>query len=165
MKPSTPSGTPKFPTKPGRSTTSWTIPKPTDVLSYVYLWSHEAAEGRDEGTKERPVVVVLAVQQRDHGTEIIVAPVTTKPPRQRGIAVEIPARVREHLRLGAEPCWIVCDELNRFTWPGPDVRLVQGRGELTPFHGKIPGRLLEQVRDAMRIAVDADRLKLTKRTE
>jgi uncharacterized protein YifN (PemK superfamily) len=111
------------------------------------------------------VVVVLAIQQRDHGTEVIVAPVTTKPPRQHGVAVEVPRGVREHLSLGDARCWIVCDELNRFTWPGPDVRLVQGRGEFTPFYGKIPGRLLEQVREAMRQTVNADRLKLTKRTE
>ena len=81
MKPLPPSRPPKSPPNPASSTISWTIPKPTDVLSYVYLWAREAAEGRDEGSKERPVVVVIATEKREDETELLVAPVTTRPPR------------------------------------------------------------------------------------
>src|SRR4051794_24133362 len=129
MRRSTPSGTPKSPTKPAGSTTSWTIPQPTDVLSYVYLWSQEAAAGRDEGSKERPVVVVLATRERAHGLEVIVAPITTQQPKAGVTALEIPTRVRDHLGLDAERSWIVCDELNSFTWPGPDIRPIRAAGD------------------------------------
>lgn len=163
MKPSTPSGPPKFPKKPGGSTTSWTIPQPTDVISYLYLWSHEAAAGREEGSKERPAVVVLATRREEHGTEILVAPVTTKPPRYGTTAVEMPERVRRHLGLGADRCWIVADEVNRFTWPGPDIRPVRREGEQSPFYGKIPAKLFEQLQ--AKLAEAAGRVQVTKRTE
>jgi PemK-like, MazF-like toxin of type II toxin-antitoxin system len=159
------SGTPKSPTKPGSSTTSWTIPQPTDVLSYVYLWAWEAEAGRDEGSKERPVVVILATQQRPHGLEILVAPLTTRPPRSGTAAVEMPQRVRNHLGLGDSRSWIVVDELNRFTWPGPDIRPVRAAGDHSPFIGKIPGRLYEQVRAELAAVATAGRLKVTKRSE
>ena len=32
------------------------------VISYSYLWHHEHNAGRDEGTKSRPCVVVLAME-------------------------------------------------------------------------------------------------------
>jgi mRNA-degrading endonuclease toxin of MazEF toxin-antitoxin module len=163
MKRSKPSATPKSLKKPGGSTTSWTIPQPTDVISYVFLWSHEAAAGRDEGSKERPVVVVLATRRQAHRTEILVAPVTTKPPRQGTAAVEMPERVRRHLGLGDERCWIVADEVNRFTWPGPDIRPIRAASDTSPFYGKIPGKLFEQVR--ANLAETAGRLKVITRTE
>jgi hypothetical protein len=32
-------------------------PKPGLVICYSYLWSHEAAKGREEGVKDRPCVI------------------------------------------------------------------------------------------------------------
>lgn len=110
-------------------------------------------------------MVVLATRKQEHGTEIVVAPVTTKPPRQGTAAVEMPERVRRHLGLGNERCSIVVDEVNRFTWPGPDIRAVRRQGEPSPFYGKIPAKLFEQVREAMERVVKATRLQITKRTE
>jgi mRNA-degrading endonuclease toxin of MazEF toxin-antitoxin module len=141
------------------------MPQPTDVISYVYLWSQEAALGRDEGSKERPAVVVLAARKQPHGTELVVVPVTTKPPRQDTLAVEIPQRVRVHLGLDDRRCWIIADEVNRFTWPGPDIRPVPGARAAGPFYGKIPARLFEQVRQALGEAVKRGGPRVTKRTE
>jgi hypothetical protein len=164
MKRSTPSSTPKSPTKPGGSTTSWTIPQPTDVLSYAYLWAREAEAGREEAAKDRPVVVVLAVTARGGLTEVIVAPVTTQPPRPKDDAVEMPVAVKTHLGLEDRRCWIVTGELNRFNWPGPDIRPIPAREHRSPFYGKIPGKLLERVRGAMRAHVAAGRMRVTKRS-
>ncbi|HEX8621508.1 MAG TPA: hypothetical protein VF718_06005 [Allosphingosinicella sp.] len=164
MKPSTPSSTRKSPKNPGGSTTSWKIPKPTDVLSYVYLWHREAEAGADEGKKERPVVVVVAIDRQQHGTQVLVVPVTTRPPREGDAAVEMPAGVRRHLGLGEERCWIVADEYNLFTWPGPDIRPIRTGREISPLYGSIPGRLLEQVREKIAQVAHAGRLKATKRT-
>lgn len=165
MKRSTPSATPKSPRKPGGSTISWTIPRPTDVLAYVYLWHREARKGRDEGSKERPVVVVVATEKRPHGTQLLVVPVTTRAPRAGDGAIEMPSRVRHHLGLGEERCWIIADEVNRFTWPGPDIRPMRRGGDVNPRYGAIPGRLFEQVRQKLEQAARAGRLKVTKRTE
>jgi hypothetical protein len=77
----------------------------------------------------------------------------------------MPARVRQHLGLGDERCWIVCDELNRFTWPGPDIRPIRRGQDVNPRYGAIPGRLFEQIRQRLDQAAQAGRLKVTKRTE
>jgi hypothetical protein len=94
-----------------------------------------------------------------------VVPVTTRPPRQGDAVVEMPAPVRQHLGLGSERCWIVADEYNRFTWPGPDIRPMRAGREISPLYGSIPGKLLEQVRARIAQAARAGRLKQTKRTD
>lgn len=38
-------------------------PKPGRVIGYAYLWRDQAAKGREEGIKDRPCVIVLAVQE------------------------------------------------------------------------------------------------------
>lgn len=140
---------------------SWTIPKPTDVLSYAYLWHSEALKGREEGVKDRPVVVVVAITTGDDRTDVIVVPVTTRPPRSGDSVVEIPERVRRHLGLTADRCWIVCGEVNRFIWPGPDVRPIASRNG-SPCYGAIPGKLFDQIR--VTIAADVGlKLKVTRR--
>jgi hypothetical protein len=109
--------------------------------------------------------VVVATEKRPHGTQLLVVPVATRPPRPGDSAVEIPPRVRKHLGLGDERCWIVSDELNRFTWPGPDIRPIRRGQDLDPHYGAIPGRLFEQVRQKLDQAARAGRLKVTKRTQ
>lgn len=133
---STPSSTPPSPPRPSGSTTSWTTPEPTDVLSYVYLREREAEQGRDEGSRERPVVVVLATEEVGAGLRVTVAPVTTRRPRARDDVVEMPPAVRTHLGLGSERSWIVASEVNSFLWPGPDLRPVRGRDASRPFTGR-----------------------------
>ena len=59
------------------------IPDPTPglVISYVCLWRQEAAKGRDEGSKKRPCVVVLAARPDEGGGKMaLVAPITHSPP-------------------------------------------------------------------------------------
>jgi mRNA-degrading endonuclease toxin of MazEF toxin-antitoxin module len=92
------------------------LPTPGDVLTYGYLWSHESEIGREDSTKERPCVVVLAVGAGDH-PRVIVAPITSRHPgREDAIALSVGA-------LGLNrPSWIIPWELNSFQWPGPDVR-------------------------------------------
>jgi hypothetical protein len=110
-------------------------------------------------------VVVVATEKRPHGTQLLVVPVTTRPPRLSDIAIEMPARVREHLGLGAEPSWIVADEYNVFTWPGPDIRPIRRGDDISPRYGAIPGRLFEQLRARMESIARRGGLKGTRRTE
>ena len=94
------------------------LPEPGEVLNYSYLWEREYREGRDEGVKDRPVAVVLVTQSVDGLDQAHVVPMSTKPPRRGQPAVEVPRIVREQLGLSAERSWIICDEWNRFAWPG-----------------------------------------------
>jgi hypothetical protein len=111
------------------------------------------------------VVVVVAVEKRPHGSQLLVVPVTTRPPRHGDAWVEMPPRVREHLGLGEGRCWIVTNEYNLFTWPGPDIRPVRSGHLIQPRYGSIPAKLFEQVRTKIQQSARAGRLKETKRTE
>jgi len=113
------------------------------VLHYSFLWKHEAERGQSEGAKDRPVVVVVLLAD---GEEVVVAPITTKPPEAGALAIEVPPRVRAHLRLDATQSWISIATLNRFVWPGPDMRAVPGRDPSTALYGFIPQKLLEAVK-------------------
>ena len=110
------------------------------VLHYAFLWRHEAEQGRIEGIKDRPVVVVVVLAD---GDEVVVAPITTKPPQQHAPAMEVPARVRAHLGLDAVHSWISVATLNRFVWPGPDLRPVPGLKPASVLYGYIPQKLLD----------------------
>ena len=139
----------------------WPIPTPGDVLSYAYLWAREAEAGQEEGLKDRPVVVVLAVSGPGDRPELIVAPVTHSEPDSPASAVEMPAAVKRELRLDRAPSWIVTSEVNRFVWPGPDVRLV----DATPFYGAVPDWLLRKVQDSFAALARRAGIRTTRRTE
>jgi hypothetical protein len=113
------------------------------VLRYAFLWRREADRGQEEGAKDRPVVVVVLLAE---GEEVVVAPITTKPPHAGELAVALPARVRAHLGLDAKQNWISLATLNRFVWPGPDLRAIPKRSPKTAIYGYIPQALLDDVR-------------------
>ena len=122
-------------------------PRPGLVIRYAYLWRHEAAQGWDEGTKDRPCVVVLAVTEDEHDAKTIwVAPITHTPPHDSAAAVEIPASTKNRLGLDPHRSWIVTSEVNRFAWPGPDLRPVEpGRWA----YGLLPAGLFRAVRNRL----------------
>jgi hypothetical protein len=165
MKPLKPFSPPKSLKTQGGSTILWKTPQPTDVLSYAYLWAREAALGRDDAAKDRPVVVVLATITREHIVEVVVAPVTTQPPRSSDDSVEMPSTVKANLGLDDQRCWIMTSEVNRFIWPGPDIRPINKREGRSPYYGKIPAKLLEAMRVKIQRQIDAGRFSATKRTQ
>ena len=34
---------------------------------------------------------------------------------------EVPRKLKRHLGLDEEPYWICTDQINEFTWPGPEA--------------------------------------------
>ena len=115
------------------------------VLRYSFLWKQEAERGHDEGAKDRPVVVLVLLAD---GEEVVVAPITTRPPEQSAPATKVPARVRQHLGLDAEQSWISIATLNRFVWPGPDLRPVPGSNPADALYGFIPQKLLDAAKQS-----------------
>jgi hypothetical protein len=78
-------------------------PEPGLVISYAYLWHHEHEAGREEGRKDRPSVIVLAVERPATDTAIVVVlPITHASPAESAAAVEIPGAVKRHLGLDDE---------------------------------------------------------------
>lgn len=110
------------------------------VISYAYLWRREHLAGQDEARKDRPCVIVLAVDRGVKGTMVTVVPVTHSDPKDPLVAMEIPPAVKRHLGLDHERSWVMLDEGNRFVWPGFDLRLVpQANGRYD--YGFLPPRL------------------------
>ena len=97
-------------------------PKPGLVIRYDYLWADERDAGREEATKTRPCVVVVATQCIAGELLVTVIPVTHTP--QAAGSVRLPAQTKARLRLDDDASWAVCTEVNRFVWPGPDLRPV-----------------------------------------
>jgi hypothetical protein len=96
------------------------------VISYAYLWHREHKAGRDEGRKDRPAVIVLAVEAGASGPVVTVLPITHAAPLEPEHAVEIPLAVKRQLGLDEMRSWVVVSEGNEFLWPGYDLRKVPG---------------------------------------
>ena len=120
-------------------------PFPGLVISYSYLWRKDYLAGQEEGAKDRPCAVVLSSNTKGNDTVVTVAPITHSEPEIPGMAVEIPATVKEYLNLDSEASWIICTEVNRFVWPGPDIGPITGRGNKTYSYGVLPPRLFSKV--------------------
>ena len=123
-----------------------TIPSPEAglVIAYAYLWHREHQAGRDEGLKDRPSVIILAVERaEDRATTVTVLPITHSAPTRPGNAIEIPASVKLHLGLDDHRSWVVVAEGNEFLWPGYDLRKVP-RNDRYDF-GFLPPGFFNQV--------------------
>jgi hypothetical protein len=108
------------------------------VIRHAYLWWSEARKGREEGLKDRPCVIVHTRLNEYQEIEVYIAPVTHTPPERPERAMEIPQATRKRLELDRERSWIITTEVNRFIWPGPDIRPVPGIGEA---YGPLPASM------------------------
>lgn len=120
-------------------------PVPGLVVSYAYLWRDQQDQGREEGVKDRPCVVVLAISEEDGERVVTVAPITHVPPRHPKDAIELPMGTKRRLGLDDARSWIIATEMNRFLWPGPDLRSVPGQPGAFAY-GALPRQLMLQLR-------------------
>lgn len=123
-------------------------PEPGLVIRYSYLWRREYIEGREDGTKDRPCAIILALDSAGDadGPQILVVPVTHSQPAAMDGAMEIPPAVKRHLNLDGDRSWIIFSESNLFRWPGPDLRRVAGRDDSSVAYGFLPPRLFNELR-------------------
>ena len=122
-------------------------PRPGLVIRYAFLWSHERDAGAIEGSKDRPCAIVVALPRDANGhIGTIVAPITHRPPGDIDASLEIPAAVCRSLGPDDGRHWIRFDELNRFFWPGYDLR---PRPNGSYEYGMLPQGLFEQLRQGI----------------
>jgi hypothetical protein len=121
------------------------IPAPGLVISYAYLWRDQEAVGATEGRKNRPCAIVVTTVDEEGDTLVYVAPITHSRP-DLGTAVELPAGVKRRLGLDASASWVVTNELNRFIWPGYDLRPISRNSPDVFSWGYLPLELLEAVK-------------------
>ena len=141
------------------------VPQPGLVIRYAYLWRSEAARAREDGAKDRPCAVVLAVQRQDSTTAVLVAPITHSPPSDPATAIEIPAPVKTRLGLDASRSWIITNEVNMFDWPGPDLRPIDQRQPNLGFaYGYLPHRLTQAMIDQVRGQIRTHRQSTVRRS-
>jgi hypothetical protein len=137
-------------------------PEPGLVISYAYLWHREHEAGREEGRKDRPSVIVLAVERAaNDATIVVVLPITHAAPDDTASAVEIPAAVKRYLGLDDARSWIVVAEGNEFLWPGYDLRKI-GRSDRYHY-GFLPPRFFNQVIEAFAAWHRTHKARLTSR--
>lgn len=130
---------------------SWPVPQPGLVVRYSYLWDSEARAGREEGVKDRPCAIVMVVTEEGKRPRVRVLPVTHTPPHDAADAVEIPQVTKNRLGLDSERSWIVLTEANDFYWPGPDLRMLPGRGSESCAYGFLPPRFFTHVVERLRL--------------
>lgn len=142
------------------------FPKPETglVISYSYLWRDEAEQGHVEGRKTRPCAIVLAVTPVEgKPPTVTVAPITHSPPNDPQTTLEIPVRVKQHLRLDDDRSWIVLNDFNVFTWPGFDLRTIPRSDRYD--YGFLPPALFEQIKAQVLELIRAELVTETSRDE
>lgn len=140
-------------------------PVPGLVIRYSYLWRTEFERGQEEGVKDRPCAVILTTTQEDGYDVVSVLPITHTPPAEPAFAVELPAATKARLGLDSARSWVVLTEVNRFVWPGPDLRPVRADDRGSVAYGLLPYRLAEEIRLKFLTLVRARRTQLVRRTE
>ncbi|MCJ2011454.1 type II toxin-antitoxin system PemK/MazF family toxin [Methylobacterium sp. J-076] len=137
------------------------IPGAGTVIRYAYLWSHEARLGRTEGSKDRPVALVIA--KRPGEGQCVVVPITHREPEAPAVGIEIPPALRERLGLDEQRQWVVLTDVNTFHWPGPDLRDVPGRDPVTFVYGTLTKAFFRDVLAHMQTLIRARRSSVTGR--
>ena len=126
------------------------LPKPVPglVIRYSYLRCSEYCQGRDQGQKDRPCAIIAAIRADEDGdTRVLVLPVTHSPPEHPDLAIEIPAKVKQRLKLDEARSCVALSEWNEFVWPGPDLRRLPGADESSVAYGMAPPSLYAIIRD------------------
>lgn len=141
------------------------VPEAGLVIGYSYLWHSEYRRGREEGLKDRPCVIVVASRRAGERIIVTVVPVTHTPPSSADAAIELHAATKARLGLDEARSWVVVSEVNRFGWPGTDLRPVS-RHEPDRFdYGLLPPAMFNQIVERLAAYAKAQRLKIVHRTE
>ncbi|MEF0940739.1 hypothetical protein [Rhizobium sp. BR 362] len=142
-------------------------PAPGLVIRYAFLWSSEHEQAIYEAAKDRPCAIVLAAKIKDSFlVQTVVVPITHSKPADGDptASLEIPREICKKLGLDGERHWVRLTELNRFVWPGYDLRErpdASGRVD----YGFLPEAFFEQIRSAIVARSKMLRLRFTPRDQ
>ena len=118
--------------------------RPGDVILYPYRWAREAAGQRaPEGSKTRPCGVVVAAVTAAGRTHLLLAAISSKPPRSDQEALVLPEIERRRAGLDTtREAWIYVSEANEDV-EGASIYLTN-----EPTTGAISKAFLERVKAA-----------------
>ncbi len=120
-------------------------PRPGLIVRYDYLWSREAASGRNQG-KDRPACLIAASDSLIKPRYVVLLPITHSPPDAHSIGIAIPAKVKQAIGLDDLPSWVIVSEHNIDEWPNGGLSPVPGRPSIFSY-GFIPPGLFTQIKD------------------
>jgi hypothetical protein len=122
------------------------LPDPTPglIVRYDYLWSREAAAGRDQG-KDRPVCLVAATDSLTRPRYVVLLPITHSPPDAGTVGIEIPVKVKRAIGLDDAPSWVIVSEHNIDAWPNAGLSPIPGKLGVFSY-GFIPPGLFAQIK-------------------
>jgi hypothetical protein len=86
--------------------------------------------------------VVHVRQNEFQETETFIAPITHSPPEAPEKAIELPQATKKRMSLDEERSWVITTEVNRFIWPGPDIRRIPNGGLA---YGHLPAAMTRDV--------------------
>jgi hypothetical protein len=132
------------------------------VIRHSYLWWNEARAGREEGRKDRPCVIVHLRVNDHQELETYICPITHTPPEIPEKAMEIPKATKARLGLDEDRSWIITTEINRFIWPGPDIRPVPSGGY---SYGLLPAAMTRDLIAHIKANAQDKSLLVVQRTE
>jgi hypothetical protein len=134
------------------------VPKPAPglIFRYGYLWLAESQSGRIDSSKDRASCIIARVAEGGDVSlkisggaklepgDVIVFPITRRPPASDVITVELTADDKRVCGLDPEePSWVVVSEFNADTWPNADLSLVPGTDKFE--YGMAPPGLLKRI--------------------
>ena len=144
---------------------TWPTPQPGLVVRFSYLWKREADAGREEGVKDRPFAVIIAIADEGNQPRVLVLPITHAAPQPPDEGVELPRTTKTRLGLDDERSWVIVSEANDFAWPGPDLRFLPGQGPESAAYGFLPPIVFRVVRDRFLARYQNRKLNLVTRSE
>lgn len=144
---------------------TWPTPQPGLVVRFSYLWKHEANTGREEGIKDRPCAVVIAIERMEGSPRVIVLPITHSAPQPPDEGIELPKSTKVRLGLDEERSWIIVSEANDFVWPGLDLRFLPEQGPKSAAYGFLPPAVFRVIRDRFLARYRGRSVKLIPRSE
>lgn len=119
-------------------------PRPGLVIRYDYLWTREAAVGKQQ-SKERPACLVAASDSAVAPRFVVILPITHSAPTGDTVGVEIPPRVGRVLGLDEARSWVVVSEHNVDEWPNAGLAPIPGQSGIFSY-GFIPPGLFAQIK-------------------
>ncbi|AHG48063.1 hypothetical protein RLEG12_03945 (plasmid) [Rhizobium leguminosarum bv. trifolii CB782] len=142
-------------------------PAPGLVIRYSFLWKEDYDKGKYEASKDRPCAIVLATKVKDTtAIQVVVVPITHSQPDQAdgSASLEIPAAIAKSLGLDGGRHWLRLTQLNRFIWPGYDLRPRLDDPSRVDY-GFIPEPFFNQIKAAIIAENNRRRLSFTPRDE
>ncbi len=124
-------------------------PKAGMVVRYEYLWARQYEQGMTYGEKVRPCAILAVVEGKDD-TTVYVSPITHTAPFHPEESIQLAPETKRRLNLDGQTSWLMVNEVNKFTWPGEDLRRIPQSQPASYTYGSLPETVLLEARQKLK---------------